>query len=45
MVEDRNRYQSEVPEQKKKTGAFWKGFGLVCLSLFLATLTVFIISM
>ncbi len=44
MVEDRNQYQSESQEPKKKNGAFWKGFGLVCLSLFLAVLTVFVIS-
>jgi len=45
MVEDRNQYQSENQESKKKGGQFWKGFGLICLSLFLAVLMVFVISL
>ncbi len=43
-MENRN-FQIQKDSDKKKSTAFWKGFGIVCLSLALAVLTVVVISL
>ena len=44
-MENRNFQIQKDSGEKNRTVAFWKGFGIVCLSIVLAVLTVVVINL
>ena len=45
MNKEFNRAQSESNDNKTKSKNFWKQFGLICLAVVFAVITVFIINL